>query len=188
MDTITSINSWNLDAIYCTMLGHWLYYVAGLLMTPLDLLHCLFTTPLVIITISLLQWVLTLWCLVSERSFDLFFRMLAADWLTLKVKVKVTLRLTVSQSVNLGIEPHLGPMTRYLFLSDSYVLVSVGRPLWREDVSVVCMCRWPLPAQPFSGPSPLGLVAVFYCLRFETSIFVASYDSQDHGGGIYVSP
>jgi hypothetical protein len=46
-------------------------------------------------------------------------------------QVKVTLRLTVSQSVSLGIEPHLGPMTRYLrvFLSDSYVLVSVGRPL-----------------------------------------------------------
>jgi hypothetical protein len=59
------------------------------------------------------------------------------DWLSatvshsleLKVKVKVTLRLTVSQSVSLVIEPHLGPMTRYLFLSDSYVLVSVGRPL-----------------------------------------------------------
>jgi hypothetical protein len=49
--------------------------------------------------------------------------------LNIKVRVKVTLRLTVSQSVSLGIEPHLGPMTRYLFLSDSYVLVSVGRPL-----------------------------------------------------------
>jgi hypothetical protein len=42
----------------------------------------------------------------------------------------------------------------------------------------------PLPAQPSSGPSPLGLATVFYCLRFETSLFVASYDSQDHGGGI----
>jgi hypothetical protein len=30
------------------------------------------------------------------------------------VKVKVTLRLTVSQSVSLGIEPHLGIVTRYL--------------------------------------------------------------------------
>jgi hypothetical protein len=26
--------------------------------------------------------------------------------------------------------------------------------------------------------------AIFYCLRFETSLFVASYDSQGHGGGI----
>jgi hypothetical protein len=31
---------------------------------------------------------------------------------TVKVKVKVTLRLTVSQSVSLGVEPHLGLMTR----------------------------------------------------------------------------
>jgi hypothetical protein len=45
------------------------------------------------------------------------------------VKVKVTLRLTVSQSVSLGVEPHLGPMTRYLLLCDSYGLVLVGRPL-----------------------------------------------------------
>jgi hypothetical protein len=29
----------------------------------------------------------------------------------------------------------------------------------------------------FFGPSPLGLATVFYCLRFETSLFVASYDS-----------
>jgi hypothetical protein len=36
----------------------------------------------------------------------------------------------------------------------------------------------------FLGPSPLGLGTVFYCLRFETSLFVASYDSQRHGGGI----
>jgi hypothetical protein len=26
--------------------------------------------------------------------------------------------------------------------------------------------------------------AIFYCLRFETSLFVSSYDSQGHGGGI----
>jgi hypothetical protein len=36
----------------------------------------------------------------------------------------------------------------------------------------------------FLGPSPLGLATVFYCLRFETSLYVASYDSQGHGGGI----
>jgi hypothetical protein len=36
-----------------------------------------------------------------------------------KGKVRVTLRLTVSQSVSLGVEPHLGLMTRYLLLFDS---------------------------------------------------------------------
>jgi hypothetical protein len=49
---------------------------------------------------------------------------------THKVRVKVTLRLTVGLSVSLGEEPHLGLMTRYLLLFDSYSLVFVGRPLW----------------------------------------------------------
>jgi hypothetical protein len=49
--------------------------------------------------------------------------------LYVKVKVKVTLRLTVSQSVSLIVEPHLGLMTRYLLLFDSYGLVFLGRPL-----------------------------------------------------------
>jgi hypothetical protein len=35
------------------------------------------------------------------------------------------------QSVCLGVEPHLGLMTRYLF-------GTVGRPLWREEGSVYC--------------------------------------------------
>jgi hypothetical protein len=64
------------------------------------------------------------------------------------------------------------------------VFADLGRPLWREDGSVVYNCCWPSPAQSFSGPSPLGLVTIFYCLRFETSLFAASYDSQGHGGGI----
>jgi hypothetical protein len=48
-----------------------------------------------------------------------------------QVKVKVTLRLTVSQSVSVGVEPHLGLMTRYLLLFVTYGLVFffVGRPL-----------------------------------------------------------
>jgi hypothetical protein len=60
----------------------------------------------------------------------------------------------------------------------------VGRPLWREDGSVFCICCWSSPAQTFSGPSPLDLATIFYCLSSETSLFVASYDSQGHGGGI----
>jgi hypothetical protein len=39
------------------------------------------------------------------------------------------MRLTVSQSVSLGVETHLGLMTRYLLLFDCYGLVFVGRPL-----------------------------------------------------------
>jgi hypothetical protein len=41
-----------------------------------------------------------------------------------------------------------------------------------------------LPAQSSSGPSPMGLLTIFYSLRFETSLFFASYDSQGYGEGI----
>jgi hypothetical protein len=43
-----------------------------------------------------------------------------------KVKVKVMLRPTVSRPVCLGVEPHLGLMTSYLLLFDSYGLVFWG--------------------------------------------------------------
>jgi hypothetical protein len=49
-----------------------------------------------------------------------------------------------------------------------------------EGRSVVYNCRWSSPAQSFSGPNPLVLVTICYCLRFETSPFVASYDSQGY--------
>jgi hypothetical protein len=75
-----------------------------------------------------------------------------------------------------------GPYIYYL--CDSYGFVLVGRPLWRKDGSVFYICCWPLPAQSLFGPSPLGLTTMFYSLRFETSFFVASYDSQGHGGSI----
>jgi hypothetical protein len=54
------------------------------------------------------------------------------------VRVRVTLRLTVSQSFRLGFEPRLGLMTRYLFPHESCCPVYMGRPLWREDGSVFC--------------------------------------------------
>jgi hypothetical protein len=55
-----------------------------------------------------------------------------------RFKVKVTLWLTVSQSVYLGVEPRLGLMTRYFFLFESCCPVHVGSPLWREVGSVIC--------------------------------------------------
>jgi hypothetical protein len=77
-------------------------------------------------------------------------------------------------------------------------------------VSVVYNYCLPSPAQSFSGPSPAGLVTIYYCFRFQTSqpggpgfriyipqeqggpvippgtgfLFVASYDLQGYGGGI----
>jgi hypothetical protein len=54
----------------------------------------------------------------------------------------------------------------------------------RGRVWLLHILLWHLPAQSFSGSSPLGLETLFYYLRFETSIFVASYYTQGHGGGI----
>jgi hypothetical protein len=61
---------------------------------------------------------------ISELDYKLFWTQVKP-----KVKVEVTLRLTIGQSASLGVEPHLGLMTRYLLLFDSYGLVFVGRPL-----------------------------------------------------------
>jgi hypothetical protein len=83
-----------------------------------------------------------------------------------KSKSKFTLRLTVSQSVSLGVGPHLLHV-------DSYGLFICGAPSpTRRQVCLLYMLL------------ALASVVFLYCLRFETSIFFASYDSQGHGGGI----
>jgi hypothetical protein len=52
-------------------------------------------------------------------------------------QVKVMLRLTVSWSLSLGVKPYLGLKARFLLLSDNCGFGDVGRPLWREDRSVI---------------------------------------------------
>jgi hypothetical protein len=66
---------------------------------------------------------------VQINNLDLFsaYNSSACDYNTLEVKV--TLPLTVSRSVCLGVEPTRGLLARYYFLSESCSLVSVGRPL-----------------------------------------------------------
>jgi hypothetical protein len=100
------------------------------------------------------------------------------------LSLSLMLRPTVSRPVCLGIKHPSGAYDQNLLLSEISGLVDMGRFLWWEDGSVVYNCCWPSPAHSFSGPSPVGLANVFYRLRFEKSLFVASYDSEGHGGGI----
>jgi hypothetical protein len=72
-----------------------------------------------------------------------------------KVKVKVTLRFTVSQSVSLGVEPHLRIMTRYLLLFDSYALVTGPRAGLQavEKRIIPCLCLQSNPNSPAVQPT-----------------------------------
>jgi hypothetical protein len=67
------------------------------------------------------------------------------------------LRTTVSRSICLGVKPHLGSKNVLFLLSDSYVFVDVGRPLWWEDGYVVYSCCLSSSAQSVSGPTTAGL-------------------------------
>jgi hypothetical protein len=63
---------------------------------------------------------------------------------------------TDGQSVSLGIEPHLGLVTRYLLFLDSYGLVSCGAPsLTRGQVCLLCMLLV-LASAVFLGSESLG--------------------------------
>jgi hypothetical protein len=77
---------------------------------------------------------------------------------SLEFEVEVTLHVTVSQSVSLGVEPHLGLMTRYILLFDNYGLVFFfcGAPsLTRGRVCRLYMLL-ALASAVFLGPESLG--------------------------------
>jgi hypothetical protein len=56
----------------------------------------------------------------------------------------------------------------------------------RESLSLIFLLA--SAAQSSSGPTPVGLATIFYCLRIYTSFFVASYDAQDYDGVIRPPP
>jgi hypothetical protein len=93
------------------------------------------------------------------------------------------LRLAVyRQSVRLGAEP-LETHGQNFFSSIEHLR---SESLHNITSAVIYNCCWPSPAHSFSGPSLAGLATIFYWFRFETSLFVASYDSQGYGGGIWI--
>jgi hypothetical protein len=92
------------------------------------ILACIVFTRCFLITIS-----------NNGYSFDFMLKSsLNGGSLSAASSFKVTLHLTVSQTVSLGVELHLELMTRYLLLFDSHSLVFDGRPFWREDRSAFC--------------------------------------------------
>jgi hypothetical protein len=56
---------------------------------------------------------------------------------------------------------HLGPKIRFLLVRQLWVCWCGARSLTRGRVCVVYNCCWPSPTQPFSGPSPAGLMTIF---------------------------
>jgi hypothetical protein len=121
---------------------------------------------------------------------------------------EITLRLTVSQSVCLGIEYPCGTCDQILLpvgmlLSEIWGLVSVGRPLWREDgrATYSVITQWSesrktrnhtllshlrLPETGGSGsriyvPQEQGGPVIPRALG---SLYVVSYDSQGYSRGI----
>jgi hypothetical protein len=95
------------------------------------------------------------------------------------------LRPTVNWPVFLGINHPF----RCIRLDFYYRKTDAGLLMWgalsdeRTGLSFTNCC-WPSLAQSYSGSTPTGLATVFYCLGFETSLFVVSYNPQDYGGGI----
>jgi hypothetical protein len=74
------------------------------------------------------------------------------------------------------------PSKSKLYYDRRSVGLGIKHPSEAYD-EIFIIVRVASPAQSFSGPSSVRFVTIFYCLRFETSISVAS-DSQGYGVGI----
>jgi hypothetical protein len=85
------------------------------------------------------------------------------------IEVEVT---TNGQSASLSWcqAPIWSPLPHFCFLSENCGFLDVAHPLWWENASVIYSynCFWALPEQSLSGPSPVELMTIFYCLIWDS--------------------
>jgi hypothetical protein len=129
---------------------------------------------------------LTQWRFTGFCAHVVAVRRISHNWTELSLSLM--LRQTVSRPVYLGIKHPSGACDQIFISARNTEYIWQLRSCFRGAPSLtrgrVCLLYvlLVLASAVFFGPSPLGLATVFYCLRFETSLFVACYDSQGHGG------
>jgi hypothetical protein len=90
------------------------------------------------------------------------------------VEVEVTLRLMVNQSVCLGVGPQSDQILLFPFFCRTIALLFIlGRPIWRDDGSVICSALWQ-----WSESRRTHNHTLPSRLRLLGSLSVTSYDSQ----------
>jgi hypothetical protein len=100
------------------------------------------------------------------------------------LSLSLILRLTVSRPVCLGIKHPSGPYDQIFITARQLRVCWCGALCLTRGHICRLQLLLALASAVIFGPSPVGHEIIIYCLRFENSHFVASYDSQGYGGGI----
>jgi hypothetical protein len=91
-------------------------------------------------------------------------------------------RWSVGQSVSEQ-STHSGLTARFFYCQTVAYLLMWGASSDERTVLLFTIVVGPHQRSHSRVPSPMCLTTIFYCLRFETSLFVASYYSQGYDGG-----
>jgi hypothetical protein len=101
-----------------------------------------------------------------------------------QLSLSLTLRPTVSPPVCLRIKHPSGAYDQIFIIVWQLPVCWFGAPSLTRGRVCRLQLQLALASAVIFGSESRRTLAKFYCLRFDTSLFVASYDSQGHGGGI----